>query len=132
MGRRIRVAVAAAGVVALSGCGAAAGVVAGAVDGSSRLEQVAEECLLGSTADDGMSISFDTQGEEDYASDGPYDTVEDIACALNELETPDYVVEHMDNTRALDGQQTDEWDTFEARWSYHPDNGFEMTIIDRS
>lgn len=38
----------------------------------------------------------------------------------------------MDSTRALDGMQTAEWDTFEAKWTYHPDDGLDVIITEAS
>ena len=45
-----------------------------------------------------------------------------------ELKMPARVREHIATTRALDGQQTDEWDGYQARWTYHPDDGLQITI----
>lgn len=139
MRRNVGVAVAAVGVVvALTGCGGVATKVLAeassstTTDEGTALDQAARNCLLGAASDEGISISFDTQGDDEWESDGPYDTYEDVACVLAELDTPDYVIQHIDSTRALDGQQTDEWGDFEARWTYHPDSGMQMTVIDRS
>lgn len=52
----------------------------------------------------------------------------DLRCVLDELHAPASVREHMGSTRALDGQQEDAWPGFTARWTYHPDNGFHLTI----
>ena len=32
--------------------------------------------------------------------------------------------------RALDGQQTDEWDGISARWTYHPEDGLHLVLRD--
>lgn len=37
----------------------------------------------------------------------------------------------IDSTRALDGTQTDSWKDIDARWTYHPDNGLRLTLVDR-
>jgi len=37
---------------------------------------------------------------------------------------------HINTTRALDGTQSDEWDGYKARWTYHPDAGVRITFID--
>lgn len=78
-----------------------------------------------------MSITLDTQGSEE-GNTTIHDEIEDVSCLLGELNAPDYVAEHINSTRALDGQQTDEWDDVEARWTYHPDDGLKITFIDRS
>jgi hypothetical protein len=51
-----------------------------------------------------------------------------MTCVFNSLNVPASVREHIGTTRALDGQQTDSWDDFTARWTYHPDDGLQMTI----
>ena len=49
---------------------------------------------------------------------------------LTELEVPCYVTSHIDSTRALDGQQTDEWDGISARWTFHPESGLHLVLRD--
>ena len=49
-------------------------------------------------------------------------------CVLESLEVPQRVVEHIQQTRALDGTQTDSWDDYQARWTFHPDSGVSLTI----
>jgi hypothetical protein len=51
-----------------------------------------------------------------------------MTCVFNSLNIPASVREHIGTTRALDGQQTDTWDDFTARWTYHPKDGLRMTI----
>lgn len=125
-------AVVAVGVVLLSGCGLIP-LQAETPQGirmTSVLEEAAEYCEVAGDVlrDEGRSMTLDTMGEEDYVGD----EIEVVACVLTELDTPDYVIDHIDSTRALDGQQTDEWDDIEARWTYHPDVGMQLTLIDRS
>jgi hypothetical protein len=71
-------------------------------------------------------LLFDTKGKEDITGD----RLEDVVCVLSKLGIPKSVTAHMDATRALDGQQTDEWDGIKARWSYHPDSGMRLTLVD--
>jgi len=47
---------------------------------------------------------------------------------FDHLGVPDAVRQHVATTRALDGQQTDSWTGYSARWTFHPDNGLQMTI----
>jgi len=54
--------------------------------------------------------------------------VQTVNCVLDHLETPAAVREHIRTTRALDGRQTDSWGAFTAAWTYHPDNGLDITI----
>lgn len=59
-------------------------------------------------------------------------TGEGTRCVLADLDTPQRVIDHFDYTRAIDGQQTDQWPGYEARWTYHPDSGIDMTIWETS
>jgi hypothetical protein len=58
---------------------------------------------------------------------GAVSLVTEVA-ALDALHAPQQVREHIAHTRALDGTQTDAWGEFQARWTYHPDDGLNMTI----
>jgi hypothetical protein len=49
-------------------------------------------------------------------------------CVLDALAVPERVLDHIGTTRALDGQQEDSWDNYQARWTYHPDDGVNLTI----
>ena len=65
------------------------------------------------------------------ASGDPIKSIVDVqteACILDYLKTPAAVRAHIEGTRALDGRQTDSWDGFTAAWTYHPDDGLNMTI----
>lgn len=91
--------------------------------GLGRLTAAAEWCgAADGIADEGGSLSVTAEGS---------DAVVTPECLLAKLQAPAYVSEHLGSTRALDGQQTDEWKGLEARWTYHPDNGTNMIIIDR-
>lgn len=76
--------------------------------------------------DGGKTLIGDGKGEEDASGL----SIQQIVCPLLQLKAPTAVVSHMDSTRALDGQQTDEWDGIKARWTYHPDAGFSVTLVD--
>ena len=93
-------------------------------DGPTVLQD-ASKCLHGDeTTDGGDTLVLEQQGEDDYTGlEWEY-----IECVLEWLDVPDRVMAHIGDTRALDGQQTDSWDDLEARWTYHPDDGLEMTI----
>ena len=49
-------------------------------------------------------------------------------CVLNALDVPTRVRDHINSTRALDGQQTETWDDLNARWTFHPDHGAGITF----
>lgn len=74
--------------------------------------------------DGGASLNLDHQGEDDTRGIG----LIDLNCVLDELEAPDSVVSQMEQTRALDGRQSAEWDGIEASWSYHPDTGLDVLL----
>jgi len=76
-------------------------------------------------ADGGRTLIIDAAGTKQIL--GPVD-VQTEACILKELKAPAAVVQHIDGTRALDGQQTDSWPGYSARWTYHPDSGLDITI----
>lgn len=75
-------------------------------------------------ADDDKTLEIDTEGDEDYFG-ASYD---DLACMVSELDFPSRVITRMDNTRALDGQLTDEFDGLVLYWSYHPDTGINLIV----
>lgn len=72
-------------------------------------------------ADGGHSLIVDTQESGDLSA---------LACAMLELEVPDSLVSEIDNTSAMMGRQTAEANGLTYSWSYHPDNGLNMTITD--
>ena len=94
-----------------------------------RFVTAAEACELVPllvVADKGTTLTLTTAGESGVS----YTDIEDVACVLAKLEVPSYVVSHIDSTRALDGQQTDEWDGISARWTYHPEDGLHLVLRD--
>lgn len=56
----------------------------------------------------------------------------DVQCALSALDMPASISAKMAQTTALMGMQTDTWDGIEVSWSYHPDNGFNVILVDKS
>ncbi len=92
-----------------------------------RLAKAALDCGIGPRVQDkGASVFLDTKGTKDSSGD-PMATV---TCMLSLTDAPAYVSDHIGQTRALDGTQTDEWAGYKARWTYHPDAGLRLTIID--
>lgn len=77
------------------------------------------------TQDGGTTIVMDTNGEEDF--DDPYE-FSHVYCVLEALGAPERVVSHIESTRALDGTQDDDWGELHARWTYHPDDGLDITL----
>ena len=70
-------------------------------------------------AEDKETLTVSNDGEEYYA----FLTSTAVSCVLGELDAPSSVAAHMEQTRALDGTQSEEWDGFEVSWTYHPDDG---------
>ena len=96
-----------------------------------RFERAAEACELAPVlvvADKGKTLTLTTAGKSGKSAS--YTDIEDVACVLTELEVPSYVTSHIDSTRALDGQQTDEWDGISARWTFHPEDGLHLVLRD--
>lgn len=121
--------------LALTGCAIPSGSTPSTSSASpspttTRLQRVYESCPFSpgpKVGDAGMSLDIDTKGEEDA---GRGDPVEVIDCVLSGLAAPDHIRSHVGSTRALDGQQVDEWDGLRARWTYHPDSGLRLTVVD--
>jgi hypothetical protein len=82
----------------------------------------------GDLADGGKTLIIDLRGTSPAEQIRGAMDADTFACILGHLETPSSVTAHIEGTRALDGQQTDSWDGFSARWTYHPDHGLQMTI----
>ena len=79
-------------------------------------------------ADGGKTLIVDNQGAHQQLAGVD---VETEACILRGLGTPASVISHMSQTRALDGRQSDSWGEFRAAWTYHPDDGLDITITQR-
>jgi hypothetical protein len=113
-----------AGLLALTLSGCAAG--------PTKLETVYETCGLSqgsNIADEGKTLIVDMMGEEDYVGA----SYSDVSCVVNDadLAMPDYIVSAIETTRALDGRQSGDWESFEAQWSYHPDSGLDLVIYQK-
>ena len=76
-------------------------------------------------AENGLSVSFDGKGEEDFFGGDYFDLV----CIVNELNAPSTVPERFGRTNALMGVQNAEWDGISITWSYHPNNGLDADIV---
>lgn len=96
-------------------------------DGSTMFTAVRDHCGLPANVvkDGGATLVLDGAGSE--SSGLP---IEDMACALNSISVPDFIVTQMDQTRALDGRQTATHDGYSYSWIYHPDSGLDITITD--
>lgn len=99
-----------------------------AAPASDVFDAVKEACAVGSSdvrvGDGGDTLSIDRAGAEVM----PGATMTQFECVLDELDVPAAVRDHIDSTRALDGYQEDSFDEFALGWTYHPDDGVNMTI----
>ena len=80
---------------------------------------------------DGSYLSIDTN-PYDWDDDGlaypaAYDAVKDI---ISELGLPQSLIQEIGKTSAMDGKQTRTYSdkNVEVSWSYHPDEGLEITF----
>jgi hypothetical protein len=56
------------------------------------------------------------------------ETISDIACVLLALDVPDSLITRIDNTRGVDGWQTDVWNGNKATWAYDAMNGLTLIV----
>ncbi|MBQ8182610.1 MAG: Ig-like domain-containing protein [Clostridia bacterium] len=77
-------------------------------------------------ASDGSYLTIDTNPDniDDYTNYTAYYTIISVNEALG---LPESLMEKMGKTRALDGTQSQEFEDIRVTWSYHPDNGLNVT-----
>lgn len=95
------------------------------LDSTGSMEVLVSSCLITALGDGGSSITIDTKGSGEASGE----QLEDAFCVLRTLGAPDFLIELVQSTRALDGRQSEEWDGYRADWRYHPDSGLQLTII---
>lgn len=74
--------------------------------------------------DEGKSLLFDGEGEEDFGGA----SISDLACVFAGVDLPEHVLDQMSRTTAFAGNQSATWGDFEAHWTYHPDRGLDGAI----
>ncbi|GAA5018066.1 hypothetical protein GCM10023258_04640 [Terrabacter aeriphilus] len=57
--------------------------------------------------------------------------MDDLQCVFREVDVPQSILDHIGQTRAMDGIQTDSWEGMNVRWNYHPDSGLNITFTDQ-
>ena len=77
-------------------------------------------------ADGGKTLTFSGVGK--YTSVTSAGNYTDLVCALAVLKVPSFVQTQIDTTRALDGMQKATWGKISAIWTYHPDNGLNISF----
>ncbi|MGO1230738.1 hypothetical protein [Glutamicibacter arilaitensis] len=94
------------------------------------IDQAVETCGLDTEGytvlDGGAAIELDTEGK-DFLDSGT-SNLTSYYCMLNQLGVPETTQQKIGRTRALDGTQSDTWDSLKASWSYHPDSGANVLI----
>lgn len=80
-----------------------------------------------SLLDNGRTLDFNSVGKYN-STQYNYATYSDLVCALGVLKTPSFVTSQINSTRALDGIQKATWGKISAFWTYHPDNGVNITF----
>lgn len=96
------------------------------------LKEAAGGCgIVGETGadlgDGDHSLSLDGKGEKDYSGL----SMQNIDCVLNNIHVPDFIRAEMGKTRALDGTQRESWDNFSVSWTYHPDDGLNVGLVEK-
>lgn len=98
--------------------------------GGPNLSAALSSCGLSSSddgvtlGDGGKSLFLDGEGESEYSGMANSDEW----CVLDALNVPEIVTTQMENTTSLMGVQDADWNGLHAEWTYHPDNGFEVSI----
>ena len=93
------------------------------------LQRAFDACQLVDTdetldlGDGGKSLIVNTESE--------YGSMDGLECVTHRLKTSSAILAQIDATTAMMGVQQAEQDGLEYRWSYHPDNGVNMTITSK-
>jgi hypothetical protein len=95
---------------------------------STPLKLAQRECGTGTLGDGDHTLEIDMAGEDAGSGTATYDGFD---CTLEFLGAPRSVLAKMESTRALDGMLSATWGTFEASWTYHPDQGLDVIITQR-
>ena len=82
-------------------------------------------------AEDGSYLSIDTNplnfdGSKLVGVIHNYTGIELVKRANQAFGLPDWLLEEMERTRAIDGRQREEFDYLVVSWIYHPDSGLEV------
>ena len=80
-------------------------------------------------ADAGRTIIIPGVGQNEPL-DERSNALESMECILQEADATAAVQERIGTTRALDGMQEADFGQFSAFWTYHPDDGLNLTIED--
>lgn len=89
-------------------------------------EAAVDECGLNTggdarVLDNGAGLILNTAGE-----DSPGLQLSSTLCILSALDVPDTTITRMEQTRSLDGRQSDDLGKYTVEWTYHPDDGLDV------
>lgn len=113
----------------LTGCGLATATVS-TTKTVPPIQAAVQKCSSFKVGDGGHSATLDGQGENEM-SDATKVSIDQYACILKALKTPDFIVGKMYSTRALDGMQNAEWNSISATWTFHPSHGLDLILHDK-
>lgn len=97
--------------------------------GPTKLEDAASYCFDGfafgfDLDEDGKGAYMDGAGEDEIWGMDYYDQ----KCILEQLDAPNSVFSKIGNTNSLMGVLEADWDNVSISWTYHPDNGLDVSI----
>ena len=95
-------------------------------DGSTNFASAVNTCQAfpyAQVSSDGTSMEMTTSGKKE-----PGMSVRTLGCLLEELDAPTSLKQRMESTRAIDGTQEENWGSYRATWTYHPDQGLHVVI----
>ena len=76
--------------------------------------------------DAGKTLSFDSVREDPIELSGG--SFFDVECALTILKAPGFVKAQINSTRAIDGMRKATWGKISSYWTYHPNNGLDISF----
>lgn len=116
----------------LAGCGSSDDAGAGKAE-ETELTTARDDCAASADGDpEAFNEMFDVGdgGHTLIVHGAMTEDVAGLACILAAIKTPDSVISQMDTTTSMMGRQSADAGGYNYEWSYHPDNGINMTITD--
>ncbi|ROS34534.1 hypothetical protein EDF53_3095 [Curtobacterium sp. PhB78] len=81
-------------------------------------------------ADKGVSLILSTAADDDVDVESDEANILNVMCVLKRVKASAALQDRMLSTRALDGMQEATFRGIHASWTYHPDNGFNLSLED--
>lgn len=82
-------------------------------------------------ADKGVSLILSTAAEDDIDLEANQANIFNVMCVLKRVKASAALQDRMLSTRALDGMQEADFRGIHASWTYHPDDGFNISLEDQ-